>query len=33
VLRRGKVISRAPAMRANLSLEGRPEEVSFRLDR
>src|SRR6202521_2473400 len=33
VLRRGKVISRAPAMRAKLSLEGRPEEVSFRLDR
>jgi cytosine/creatinine deaminase len=33
VLRRGKVVSRAPAMRAKLSLEGRPEEVSFRLNR
>ena len=33
VLRRGKVISRAPAMRAKLSLEGRPEEVNFRLNR
>src|SRR5476651_476765 len=33
VLRRGKVVSRAPAMRAKLSLEGRPEEVNFRLDR
>ena len=33
VLRRGKVVSRAPAMRARLSLEGRPEEVSFRLNR
>src|SRR5258708_3965039 len=33
VLRRGKVISRAPAMRAKLSLEGRPDEGNFRLDR
>jgi cytosine deaminase len=33
VLRRGKVVSRAPSMRAKLSLEGRPGEVSFRLDR
>ncbi len=33
VLRRGKVISRSPAMRANLNLQGRPGEVSFRLDR
>ncbi|WP_375508458.1 amidohydrolase family protein [uncultured Caballeronia sp.] len=33
VLRRGKVISRSPSMRAKLSLEGRPEEVNFRLDR
>jgi cytosine deaminase len=32
VLRRGKVVSRAPAMRAKLSLEGRPEEVNFRLE-
>src|SRR5471032_2095361 len=33
VLRRGKVVSRAPAMRAKLSLEGRPEAVDFRLGR
>jgi cytosine deaminase len=33
VIRRGKVVSRAPAMRAELSLEGRPGQVNFRLDR
>jgi cytosine/creatinine deaminase len=33
VIRRGKVVSRAPAMRAELSLEGRPRQVDFRLDR
>jgi cytosine/creatinine deaminase len=33
VIRRGKVVSRAPAMRAELSLEGRPGQVDFRLDR
>ena len=33
VIRRGKVVSRAPAMRASLSLEGRPQEVNFRLER
>src|SRR5476649_3102238 len=32
VLRRGKVVSRAPAMQAKLSLEGRPGEVNFRLN-
>jgi cytosine deaminase len=33
VIRRGKVVSRSPAMRAALSLEGRPAEVDFRLAR
>jgi cytosine/creatinine deaminase len=33
VIRRGKVVSRAPAMRAELLLEGRPGQVDFRLDR
>ena len=31
VMRRGKVISRAPANRATLSIEGRPSTVDFRL--
>lgn len=33
VIRRGKVVSRAPAARAALTLEGRPAEVDFRLHR
>ncbi len=33
VIRRGKVISRSPAVRAALSLEGRPAEVNFRIER
>jgi cytosine deaminase len=33
VIRRGKVVSRAPAMRATLNLEGRPGEVDFKLSR
>ncbi|SIT42782.1 Cytosine deaminase [Paraburkholderia piptadeniae] len=33
VVSRGKVVSRAPAARAHLSLEGRPEEVDFKLHR
>lgn len=33
VVRRGKVVSRMPAARAALSLEGRPHEVDFRLHR
>ncbi|MDR5750136.1 MULTISPECIES: amidohydrolase family protein [unclassified Caballeronia] len=33
VVRRGKVVSRSPAMRASLALKGRPGEVSFRLER
>ncbi|MEM5385411.1 amidohydrolase family protein [Paraburkholderia phymatum] len=33
VVSRGKVVSRAPAARAQLSLEGRPEEVDFKLHR
>ena len=32
-MRRGKVVSRAPAVRAALSLEGRPAQVDFRLHR
>ncbi|SAK48845.1 N-isopropylammelide isopropylaminohydrolase [Caballeronia hypogeia] len=33
VVRRGKVISRSPAVRATLALEGRPSQVDFRIDR
>ncbi|OUL78860.1 amidohydrolase family protein [Paraburkholderia hospita] len=33
VVSRGKVVSRAPAARATLSLEGRPTEVDFKLHR
>ncbi|WP_368620805.1 amidohydrolase family protein [Paraburkholderia sp. BR13444] len=33
VVSRGRVVSRAPAARASLSLEGRPEQVDFRLHR
>jgi cytosine/creatinine deaminase len=33
VIRRGKVVSRSPAVRAALSLEGRPSEVNFRIER
>jgi cytosine/creatinine deaminase len=33
VVSRGKVVSRAPAARAALSLEGRPEQVDFKLHR
>jgi cytosine/creatinine deaminase len=33
VVSRGKVVSRAPAARATLSLEGRPMEVDFKLHR
>ncbi|MPW17393.1 amidohydrolase family protein [Paraburkholderia sp. CNPSo 3157] len=33
VVSRGKVVSRAPAARAQLSLEGRPVEVDFKLHR
>jgi len=33
VVSRGKVVSRAPAARATLSLEGRPGEVDFKLHR
>ncbi|SAK66453.1 N-isopropylammelide isopropylaminohydrolase [Caballeronia glebae] len=33
VIRRGKVVSRSPAVRATLALEGRPEEIDFRIDR
>jgi cytosine/creatinine deaminase len=33
VVRRGKVVSRSPAVRAALSLEGRPAEVDFRIGR
>jgi cytosine/creatinine deaminase len=33
VIRRGKVVSRAPAMRAELLLQGRPGQIDFRLDR
>ena len=33
VVSRGKVVSRAPAARATLSLEGRPMEVDFKLQR
>ncbi|KXU92690.1 cytosine deaminase [Caballeronia megalochromosomata] len=33
VVRRGKVVSRSPAVRATLALEGRPSEVNFRIDR
>jgi cytosine deaminase len=33
VVRRGKVVSRSPAVRATLALEGRPSEVDFRIDR
>lgn len=33
VVSRGKVVSRSPAMRATLALEGRPQEVDFRLQR
>jgi cytosine deaminase len=32
VLRRGRVISRSPAARAELNLPGRPEQVDFRLE-
>jgi cytosine deaminase len=33
VIRRGKVVSRSPSVRASLALEGRPAEVNFRLER
>ncbi|SAK65954.1 N-isopropylammelide isopropylaminohydrolase [Caballeronia fortuita] len=33
VVRRGKVVSRSPAVRATLALEGRPAEVDFRISR
>ncbi|MDR5833517.1 amidohydrolase family protein [Caballeronia sp. LZ034LL] len=33
VVRRGKVVSRSPAVRATLALEGRPGEVDFRIRR
>ncbi|WP_250512741.1 amidohydrolase family protein [Caballeronia sp. INDeC2] len=33
VVRRGKVVSRSPAVRATLALEGRPSEIDFRIDR
>jgi cytosine deaminase len=33
VIRRGKVVSRSPSMRATLALEGRPAEVDFRIQR
>ncbi|MDR5756655.1 amidohydrolase family protein [Caballeronia sp. LZ035] len=33
VVRRGKVVSRSPAVRATLALEGRPTEVDFRIRR
>jgi cytosine deaminase len=33
VIRRGKVVSRSPSMRASLALEGRPAGVNFRLER
>jgi cytosine/creatinine deaminase len=33
VVRRGKVVSRSPAVRATLALEGRPAEVDFRIHR
>lgn len=33
VVSRGKIVSRAPAARASLSLEGRPTEVDFKLHR
>jgi cytosine deaminase len=33
VMRRGKVISRAPANRSTLSIEGRPSSVDYRLSR
>ncbi|MGF6548473.1 amidohydrolase family protein [Paraburkholderia youngii] len=33
VVSRGRVVSRAPAARASLSLEGRPEQVDFKLHR
>ncbi|MDR5738737.1 MULTISPECIES: amidohydrolase family protein [unclassified Caballeronia] len=33
VIRRGKVVSRSPAVRATLALEGRPAEVDFRIRR
>lgn len=33
VVRRGKVVSRSPAMRATLALEGRPGQVDFRIRR
>jgi cytosine deaminase len=33
VVRRGKVVSRTPAARAALSLDGRPSEIDFRLHR
>ncbi|HEY3598733.1 MAG TPA: amidohydrolase family protein [Paraburkholderia sp.] len=33
VVRRGKVVSRSPAARAALSLDGRPSQVDFRLHR
>ncbi|NRO94938.1 amidohydrolase family protein [Paraburkholderia sp. NMBU_R16] len=33
VIRRGKVIARSPAARASLTLDGRPREVDFKLDR
>ena len=33
VVSRGKVVSRAPAARAALSLEGRPAQVDFKLHR
>jgi cytosine/creatinine deaminase len=33
VVRRGKVVSRSPATRATLALEGRPEHIDFKLRR
>ncbi len=33
VIKRGKVISRSPAVRAALALDGQPKEVNFRIER
>ena len=33
VVRRGKVVARSPAARATLSLEGRPQQIDFKLQR
>ncbi|RFU45631.1 amidohydrolase family protein [Paraburkholderia sp. DHOC27] len=33
VIRRGKVVARSPADRATLALEGRPEQIDFKLQR